>query len=127
VTVTPHGQVVPEAAWPGAPFDSFPANTTSQALASSLVVATGQRRLFGLQGYNSNAAAQFVLIFDTDTLPADGALATLVIKAAAVDNFSAYFGSTGRWFDRGIVLCNSTTEPTKTIGAADCFFDVQYY
>jgi hypothetical protein len=26
----------------------------------------------------------------------------------------------------GIILCNSTTQGTKTLGAADCIFDVQY-
>jgi hypothetical protein len=124
---TAHGLVEAAVAWPGAPPDGLPRNSTTQALAASLVAATGRRRLFGFQGFNSNVAAQFVLVFDSDTLPADGTVARVVIKAAATDNFSAYFGSAGRWFERGIVLCNSSTEPTKTIGAADCFFDVQFY
>ena len=32
----------------------------------------------------------------------------------------------GRWMDRGIVWTNSSTQGTKTIGAADCLFDTQY-
>ena len=32
----------------------------------------------------------------------------------------------GRAFQAGIVVCNSTTAVTLTIGAADTWFDVQY-
>lgn len=123
---TAHGHRSDEFAWLGAPPDGFPRSTSSPALGSSLVVAAGRRRLFGFQGFNSGAA-QFVLLFDDDAVSANGELARLVVSVAAASNFSVYFGSTGRWHERGIVLCNSTTEPTLTIGAADCFFDVQYY
>ena len=32
----------------------------------------------------------------------------------------------GREFESGLVICNSSTDATKTIGSADTFFDVQY-
>ena len=32
----------------------------------------------------------------------------------------------GRWFTIGCIVCNSSTQGSKTIGSADCLFDVQY-
>jgi hypothetical protein len=39
---------------------------------------------------------------------------------------SVYYGPPGRIFRRGIILCCSTTDTTKTLGAANCLFDVQF-
>jgi hypothetical protein len=102
-----------------------PTNATTNAYAKSILVSSSESRLFGFSGYNSGAA-QFVLVFDATALPADGAAPDMVIPVAATSLFSAYFGSVGRWMYQGIVLCNSSTGPTLTIGAADCWFDVQY-
>ncbi len=101
--ITPHGWLPDQQPWPGAPPDGFPANATSPALVASLLIAPGRRRLFGLQGVNNNAAATFV------------------------DNFSAYGGSVGRWFDKGIFLVNSSTLATLTISTADLWVDAQFY
>lgn len=103
----------------------FPLSSHSNAYEKSRVVKSGAGRLFGLSGYNSGAA-QFVLLFDAATLPADGAVPIFPIAAAATSTFGAYWGSVGRWFYQGIVICNSSTGPTKTIGAADCFWDIQF-
>jgi hypothetical protein len=124
---TPHGWVPGSGPWPGAPPDGIPRNTTTDALAASLIVGGGARRLFGLQGVNNNAAATFVLIFDTDKVPANGAVPKLPVRAAGQDNFSAYFGSGGRWFDRGIVIVNSSSLATLTLSTADLWLDVQFY
>ncbi len=113
---TPRRYVLPE---------QVPINSTSSVYENSRRAASGESRLFGFQGYNSGAA-QFILVFDAETLPADTAVPVIVIPAAATSVFSAYFGLAGRWFDSGIILCNSSTGPTKTIGAADCWFDVQF-
>jgi hypothetical protein len=32
----------------------------------------------------------------------------------------------GRLFANGIAVCNSTTPASKTIGSADCLFDINY-
>lgn len=105
-----------------------PLSATTNALAASLVVKSGAGLLFGISGFNNNAAAQFIQIFDAETLPADGAIPSVVIKAPAntTGNFSADWIFPGRFFSRGIVICNSSTAATKTIGAADCWFDAQY-
>lgn len=45
-----------------------------------------------------------------------------VITAAASSNFSFTLPAAGVRFDTGIVVCNSSTYATKTLGSADCFF-----
>ena len=90
-------------------------------------MAPGRRRLFGVGVFSNKGSAQWIQIFDGVNLPADGAAPFFVATVAAASNLGLYWGSQGRWFDVGIVICNSTTAATKTIGAADCFFDVQYY
>jgi len=126
-TITPHGWLPNVQPWPGAPPDGFPDNSTASALVASLVLATGRRRLFGLQGVNNNAAATFVHIFDATQVPSNGAVPRVIIRAAGTDNFSAYFGSVGRWFDQGIVVVNSSTLATLTISTADLWVDGQFY
>lgn len=103
-----------------------PDNATSTVYATSLVVKAGAGVLFGIIGYNSKASAQFVLVHDAATLPADGAAPKIVLTVPATSNFSIDFGPFGRKFSTGIVLSNSSTGPTKTVGAADCWFDAQY-
>jgi hypothetical protein len=121
-TQSPYTEIAP---WLPLPAEQ-PNNSSSDVYENSRSCGGGGSRLFGFSGYSSNVAAQFILVFDTNRLPADGAHPVMVIPVAAASVFSAYFGSIGRWFSRGIVLCNSTTGPTKTIGVADTWFDVQY-
>lgn len=103
-----------------------PLNATTTAYAASLVVKASAGRLFGLQGYNSLGSAQFIQIHDAASLPADTAVPKVVVLVPATSNFSIDFGQFGRLFSTGIVVCNSTTGPTKTIGAADVWLDAQY-
>ena len=89
-------------------------------------IATGYLRVYGFTVYSSNAAAQSILMFDSSTLPADTAVPLMPFAIGASANLGVYFGRMGRLFRRGLVLCNSSTNTTKTIGSADCFFDVEY-
>lgn len=104
----------------------LPANKTTAALAASLVVKANQGKLYGLSVSNTNAAAQFIQIFDASTLPANGAVPLISFSVPATSAGSVYFGSVGRAFEQGIVVCNSSTQGSKTIGSADCIFDAQY-
>jgi hypothetical protein len=101
-------------------------NSSSVAYEASRVVKNTPGVLFGLTGYNSKASAQFIQLHDASLLPAEAAVPVATFTVAATSNFSLDFGLKGRKFDKGIVLVNSSTGPTKTIGSADCWFDAQY-
>jgi hypothetical protein len=104
----------------------LPNNATTPVLSKSLVAAVGTCRLYGFTVTSSNVSAQFVLVFDLVALPANGTLPLFAVNVAAASSAGLYYGSMGRTFDRGIVLANSTTQVTLTLGAADTLFDVQY-
>lgn len=99
---------------------------TSTAYEASRVVKAAPGTVFGVTGYNSNSSVQFIQLFDAASLPAEGAIPAVVIAAGASSNFSIDFGVYGRYFKAGVVICNSSTGPTKTIGTTDCYFDVRY-
>jgi hypothetical protein len=101
-------------------------NTTTTALAASLVVKAVPGILYGLSGINNKGSAQYIQVHDATALPADAAVPKIVFTVPATSNFSIDFGYYGRAFLVGIVVCNSSTLATKTIGSADCWFDVQY-
>lgn len=96
------------------------------AYATSLVVKASAGRLFSVNGYNSKATAQFIQVLNSATLPADTAIPVAVITVPGVSNFSIDFGPLGIPLSTGIVLSNSSTGPTKTIGSADCYFTASY-
>lgn len=93
---------------------------------SASYLATGFLRVYGFSVYNSKNAAQFIQVFDTSTLPADTAVPRMVFNLPTQQTLNVYYGEMGRLFTRGIVLCNSSTDTTKTVGSADCLFDVEY-
>jgi hypothetical protein len=101
-------------------------NAVTTAYATNLVVKQSSGTLYGLSGYNSKTSAQFIQIHDAAALPADTAVPKVVFTVPASSNFSIDFGARGRAFAVGVVVCNSSTGPTKTIGSADIWVDVQY-
>lgn len=86
-----------------------------------MVVKKGPGVLLSLFGYN-NGPQQWVQIHDAAALPADTAVPFHTAIIAAGDNFFITIPLTGLPLGVGIVVCNSTTAQTKTIGAANCWF-----
>lgn len=100
-------------------------SVASTAYAASIIAKASAGRLYSLTGYNSKTTAQFIQIHNTTTLPADTAVPIYVFTVPAQANFSLDFLPIGRFFATGITICNSSTGPTKTIGSADCWFNVE--
>ena len=103
----------------------LPINKTTPALAASFIIKPTMGVLYGLTVTNTKASAQFILFFDSETVPADTAV-PLIAKSVPANDAVGFSWFPGRTFTAGIVVCNSSTNATKTIGSADCFFDAQY-
>jgi hypothetical protein len=97
----------------------------STAYEASRVITANPARLHGICGYNSKTSAQFIQVHDSATLPADGDAPEILLTVPASSNFS-FDSITGYRFNSGIVVCNSSTGATKTIGSADCWFSAEY-
>lgn len=99
---------------------------TSAALEASAIVKASAGNLYGFVVTNNNASTRYIQIFNSATLPADGAIPALTIPVPAGAVLPFDTGKFPNYFTNGIVICNSTTQITKTIGAADSLFYVQY-
>lgn len=99
-------------------YDPTNTATSTSAAAASLVVRNSAGTLLRIIGYNAGGA-QFIQVHDAAALPADTAVPAISIAAAATSNFTIEIPE-GVSFANGIVVCNSSTVATKTIGAADC-------
>ncbi len=99
-------------------------NANAIAATSKIIKAT-PGTLFGLLVSNGSAAGQYYQLHDSATLPADTAVPTISVYVPAGQSLGISW-PTGRAFATGIVACNSSTNATKTIGAADSNFDAQY-
>jgi hypothetical protein len=102
-----------------------PLNANSGAQDNDLVIKSSPGILYGLTVY-SNGVTQWIQLHNAASAPADAVVPLLVFEIAADTARTLDFGRHGRVFTTGIYVCNSTTDVTKTIGAANCIFDAQY-
>lgn len=92
----------------------------STAYEASNILNKGVCDVLAVFGYNSGGT-QFIQLHDANSVPANGAVPAVVITVPT-GNFSIDLPLMGVPFNTGCVVCNSSTGPTKTIGAADCYF-----
>ena len=107
---------------------TYPATSfsTSAALEASRVVKATSGSVLWISVYNSKASSQFIQIHNATSLPADAAVPILVLPVAATSFATFEIPVNGLPCSTGIVICNSSTATTKTIGSADCWFSVMY-
>lgn len=110
----------------GVPDPFIPFNYNSNGLEASHVVSTGASFLFGFFAYNNNAATRYLLIFDSDKVPGNGAVPTVPAFPIATASNAGWGWLNPRRMDRGIVLVNSSTPTVLTLSGADLLLDVQY-
>lgn len=107
------------------PFPPLAANSPTRV--NSIVYENGHvlkasaGTLYSITGYNSGPA-QWIQVHNAASVPADTAVPIFIFKVPSVANFSFDLGDYGDYYTIGITVCNSSTGPTKTIGAADCWF-----
>ena len=102
-----------------------PTNFNRGVLRSS-VVLPGHLVVYGFTVYSTKGSAQTLTVHDNATLPANGAVPLFSWALAANAGVGFSWAPQGREFVSGLVLANSSTDATLTIGSADCFFDIQY-
>lgn len=110
------------------PSSNKTASTT--AVAASIVVTPSTTtnlhlRCFDIVGFNNSASDQYIQVHDSASVPGDGAVPIAVVLAPAGYQFAISW-TAGRLFANGISVCNSSTATNKTIGSANCLFDITY-
>lgn len=98
----------------------------STSYVASQIAKASAGTVYNITGYNSKTSAQFIQLHDSATLPANAAVPKVVLSVPASSNFFYDFNEIGRFCEKGIVVCNSSTCATKTLGSADCWFNIQY-
>lgn len=93
---------------------------------TSVVGKASAGTLYQVYGYNGNAATRYIHIFNATSLPANGTAPTLAPFAVLAGQwFSLDLTPFGAYFATGIVVANSTTLATLTVGSADMSATVQ--
>lgn len=105
--------------------DATGSEDISVALEASAVVKASAGTLIEVIVTNTSASAQYIQVHDSTTVPADTTVPLTTFLVGASQTVS-YVPKGGLTCGTGITLCNSSTAATKTIGAADCWFDVRY-
>ena len=98
----------------------------SVAYEASTISKASPGTIYSITGYNSHTSAVWIQLHDSATLPANTAVPAIIFKAEASSNFFYDFSEVGRYCIKGIVVCGSTTGPTKTISGATQWFNIQY-
>lgn len=101
---------------------TLPTRTNSTAYENSRVLKASAGRLIHLRGYANMSGAQFIMLFDSATVPVTGATNFVSIFAIpGPGNFSLDIAG-GEPYANGIVVANSTSDTSYAPGANNCRF-----
>lgn len=95
---------------------------SSTVFEGSKVLKAGAGTLVSLTGSTTAVTDQYIQLFNSTTVPANGTAPITYFTLPAGSDFSYDLPITGMPFTVGITVSNSTTTSTKTAGAADCWF-----
>ena len=101
-------------------------NVSCNGKVAGMVISSNPAVLLSITISNLSASAQYIQLHDAASAPANGAVPKISVYWPA--NTSAqleWIASDGRDFSTGIYVCNSSTDATKTLGAADLMLDAQ--
>jgi hypothetical protein len=98
----------------------------SVAYESSEVVKATPGTVYRISGFNAHTSPVWIQLHDAASLPADTAVPKIIIYVVATANFDFDMSDVGRFCQKGIVVCASSTGPTKTISGNTTWFNIQY-
>jgi len=98
---------------------NLPTWRTSAVFENGFVLTTDDVILYSMSVINTSGTTQYIQIYKDAT-------ATVPIAVYPVGTGLFQSWGNGRRFPDGVYICNSSTVDTKTIGAADCWFEVAY-
>lgn len=111
---------------PGQLAASCPLREGSTALEKSHIIKASAGILFGIIGFNSLITPQFIQVHNSEAEPEADAVPIYTFEVQARAHFALDLSPFGDFFSTGIVVCNSSTLETLTIGADDCWFVGRY-
>ena len=97
------------------------------ALTNSGIIKAGAGILYGLIGTTNSTLDQWIMIFDSATVPANGAIPLFPLASQSLSNFSLDYGIYGFPFVNGLSWSNSSTINTKTISGNNCWISAIYH
>lgn len=97
----------------------------SGALEASHVIKTSAGTLMQVAIYNDKASTQYYLLVVGTSLPANGARPVYVPIPVATKSAVVVDIPNGMPFVTGLVIANSSTPDTLTVGSADSYYSVQ--
>ncbi len=84
-----------------------------------LIAATTPVKLYAVTGYNSAGSTEYIQIFQTNSVPASGAVPTFSIPVASQQYFDFDFSYYGADLD-SVIVCSSTSPTALSLSAVNC-------
>ncbi len=101
-------------------------NSDSQAAATSGVIKASAGVFFEANGYNLTGNTRYFHVYNSATVPTDGAVPALVPVAVPPYGVFSLTFEQGVFFDTGISWACSTGVSTKTLSTADLWVTITY-